>query len=116
MNLKLHPTEDLLEELLRRDAVAILQVSQRIEGVEFTRRLGEGDEVRAEAIYMCQRMAGRTIAGDPTVQHVAQRKLQTSRSEEIMVTCLLVKQEAIGALLAKKPVRPDVEPMGGTHA
>jgi hypothetical protein len=110
MDLKLYPIEDLLEELVRRDAIAILQTTQRIEGVKMMQFLGQGDELRAASIAMCQTMMGRTIAETDNVQHIAHRKFQTSRTEEIMVTALLVTKPAIDKLLAKEPVRPDVEP------
>jgi acetate kinase len=107
MDLTLFPSEDLLAELIRRDAVKILQTTQRIDGIEFVARLGEADDVRAEAIAMCQRMSARVISGDFSVQHVTQRKLKTSASEEIQVTLILATSELMRRLVsppnAKEP-------------
>jgi ATP-dependent protease HslVU (ClpYQ) peptidase subunit len=50
MMLDLVPVEDLLAELVRREAIRILQVEKYIDGAQLMRNLGSQDEVRAMAI------------------------------------------------------------------
>jgi hypothetical protein len=94
-------TSDLLAELVRRDAIRILQTTQRIEGVKLMMNLGQTDDLRAFSIGMAQRMAAIELQNNVEMQHVTHRKLKTSNSEEVMVTFAVVTGAAIKELVAK---------------
>ena len=103
MTLKDMTTADLLEELIRRDAVRILQTSQRVDGAEFLRYLGATDSLRVMAIGMCQRMAAIELQNNLDMQHVTHRKLKTSASEEFCVTYMVVTKDAMSTLMTDEP-------------
>lgn len=90
---------DLLEELNRRGDIEVAQTTHTISGMQFANRLGEGDELRLQATRMAQLMLGRFIADATEVQHTTSRKLKTSADEEIRVSAVLVRTDAVRAWL-----------------
>jgi hypothetical protein len=110
MDLKLYPTEDLLAELIRRDAIRILQATQYVDSATILQNLGLKDELLAFKISQVQAEMGRVLSEDVTVQLIGHRKLKTSASEEIKLTVMLVGSAAMKKLVAlsENPPSPDV--------
>ena len=109
MDLKLYPVEDLLAELIRRDAIKIAQISQRIPARQLMTDIAHRDVTRAMELMSTQAQIGAAIAKNMDVQMLQHRKVDGTGDEEVRVTVMLASQDAMKRLTALQPPSPDVE-------